>query len=108
MARAYAPGDETAGMHFPLDYYANPARVAISAWTKEMAPLSWAHWLLFDGLSAADANRIPTLMRNLRILRLDRLEKNAARHAACSFGRGSGRPSTGQPADFVRTTLGPA
>ena len=62
MARAYAPGDETAGMHFALDYHADPARGAISAWTNEMAPLSSAHWLLFDGLSAAAGNRIPTLM----------------------------------------------
>jgi hypothetical protein len=62
MARAYAPGDETAGMHFPLDYYANPTRGAITAWKNEMAPMSWAHWLTFDGLSAAPMNRIPSLM----------------------------------------------
>lgn len=62
MAPAYAPCDETAGMHFPLDYYASPDRGAIPAWRNEMAPLSWAHWLLFDGLSAAKVNRVPTLM----------------------------------------------
>jgi fermentation-respiration switch protein FrsA (DUF1100 family) len=62
MAPAYAPADETAGMHFPLDYYANRTRGAVPAWRNEMAPLSWAHWLLFDGLSAASSNRIPTLM----------------------------------------------
>ena len=62
IAPAYAPGDETAGMHFPLDYYANPARGAVPAWKNEMAPMSWAHWLRFDGLSSAGANRVPTLM----------------------------------------------
>jgi uncharacterized protein len=62
MVPAYAPGDETAGMYFPLDYYANPARGAVSSWRNEMAPLSWAHWLLYDGLSAASANRVPTIM----------------------------------------------
>ncbi len=62
MAPAYAPGNEAAGMHFPLDYYANPARGAVPAWKNEMAPLSWPHWLFFDGMSAAEANRVPTLM----------------------------------------------
>jgi uncharacterized protein len=61
-APAYAPGDERAGMHFQLDYYANPARGAITAWKNEMAPMSWAHWLTFDGLSIAASNSIPGLM----------------------------------------------
>lgn len=61
-APAYAPGDERAGMHFELDYYSNPARGAIAAWTNEMAPMSWAHWLTFDGVSIAASNSIPSLM----------------------------------------------
>jgi dienelactone hydrolase len=61
-APAYAPGDERAGMHFKLDYYADPERGAIPAWKNEMAPMSWAHWLSFDGLSVAPSNNIPSLM----------------------------------------------
>ena len=62
LAPAYSPGDEHAGMHFELDYYANPSRGAVPAWKNEMAPMSWAHWLTFDGLSAAASIRTPTLM----------------------------------------------
>jgi uncharacterized protein len=61
-APAYAPGDEHAGMYFDLDYYGNPARGAIAAWKNEMAPMSWGHWLTFDGLSIAASNGIPSLM----------------------------------------------
>lgn len=61
-APAYAPGDERAGMHFELDYYGNPARGAIAEWKNEMAPMSWAHWLTFDGLSISALNTIPSLM----------------------------------------------
>jgi fermentation-respiration switch protein FrsA (DUF1100 family) len=61
-APAYAPGDERAGMYFDLDYYGNPARGAIPAWKNEMAPMTWAHWLKFDGLSISAANNIPSLM----------------------------------------------
>jgi fermentation-respiration switch protein FrsA (DUF1100 family) len=62
MAPAYRAGDERAGMHFELDYYANPSRGAISAWRNEMAEMSWQHWLLFDGLSAAGAVAVPTIL----------------------------------------------
>ena len=58
---AYKPGDETAGMFFELDYYANRSRGAVPAWRNEMATLSWAPWLLFDGLSAADRVDTPAL-----------------------------------------------
>jgi dienelactone hydrolase len=61
-APAYAPGDERAGMPFKLDYYGNPARGAVITWKNEMAPLTWSHWLTFDGLSIAGANTIPSLM----------------------------------------------
>jgi uncharacterized protein len=61
MVPAYKPGDETAGMFFELDYYANASRGAVPAWKNEMATLSWAPWLLFDGLSAADRVDAPAL-----------------------------------------------
>lgn len=60
-APAYKPGDETAGMFFELDYYANTSRGAVPAWRNEMATLSWTPWLLFDGLSAADRVDAPAL-----------------------------------------------
>jgi fermentation-respiration switch protein FrsA (DUF1100 family) len=61
MVPAYKPRDETAGMFFELDYYGNPSRGAVSAWRNEMATLSWAYYLLFDGLSAADRVDVPSL-----------------------------------------------
>jgi uncharacterized protein len=60
--RAYAPGDERAGMSFEMDYYGNPARGAVPAWSNEMAESSWLHWLTFDGLAAARAVTAPTLL----------------------------------------------
>lgn len=59
---AYAPGNERAGMHFELPYYADPARGAVAEWKNEMAPMTWAHWLAFDGISVAASNRAPSLM----------------------------------------------
>jgi fermentation-respiration switch protein FrsA (DUF1100 family) len=61
MVPAYRAGDETAGMFFELDYYANASRGAVPAWRNEMAALSWTPWLLFDGLSAADRVDTPAL-----------------------------------------------
>lgn len=61
MAPAYKRGDETAGMFFESDYYANASRGAVPAWRNEMATLSWTPFLLFDGLSAADRVDTPTL-----------------------------------------------
>jgi uncharacterized protein len=59
---AYRAGDDTAGMFFELDYYANPERGAVPTWRNEMAEMSWTHWLLFDGLQAAPNVKAPTLM----------------------------------------------
>jgi uncharacterized protein len=59
---AYEAGNDEAGMFFELDYYADPARGAVSAWRNEMAELSWRYWLSFDGLSAARAVSAPTLL----------------------------------------------
>ncbi len=61
LAPAYADGDERAGMHFRLDYYARPDRGAVPAWKNEMAEMTWFYWFAFDGLSAADRVSIPSL-----------------------------------------------
>jgi|RhiMetdeSRZDD1v2_1073273.scaffolds.fasta_scaffold138045_3 fermentation-respiration switch protein FrsA (DUF1100 family) len=61
VAPAYRPGDETAGMFFEADYYANASRGVVPAWRNEMATLSWTPWLLFDGLAAADRVDTPSL-----------------------------------------------
>ena len=58
---AYEPGNDRAGMSFPLDYYGDPARGAVPAWANEMAEMSWQPWLSFDGLSAAAAVSVPAL-----------------------------------------------
>jgi hypothetical protein len=58
---AYRDGDDRAGMHFRLDYYAEADRGAIPAWRNEMAELTWALWLTFDGLSPAGGVSTPTL-----------------------------------------------
>jgi uncharacterized protein len=52
-APAYAENDDRAGMHFRLDYYAQPERGALPAWRNQMAEVSWLYWLRFDGLDAA-------------------------------------------------------
>jgi Putative cyclase len=56
--RAYAEGDDRAGMFLPLDYYAAPDRGAIGSWRNDMAELSWLYWLTFNGL--AEAERVTT------------------------------------------------
>jgi uncharacterized protein len=61
LAPAYADGDERAGMHFRLDYYARPDRGAVPAWKNEMAEMTWFYWFTFDGLSAADRVSTPSL-----------------------------------------------
>jgi uncharacterized protein len=58
---AYAAGDQSAGMFLDMDYYGNPDRGAVPAWANEMTEITWAHWLTFDGLSAAGAVDVPTL-----------------------------------------------
>ena len=58
---AYEAGNEQAGMFFDLDYYGSPERGAVPNWVNEMAELSWAYWLTFDGLSAAPQVRVPSL-----------------------------------------------
>jgi hypothetical protein len=60
-APAYAPGDESAGMFFELDYYADPSRGNVAQWRNEMAVMTWPHWLGFDGLAAAERLAAPTL-----------------------------------------------
>jgi fermentation-respiration switch protein FrsA (DUF1100 family) len=59
---AYKAGDQTAAMFFELDYYANTRRGAVPSWKNAMATMSWAYWLTFDGLSAADRVDTPALL----------------------------------------------
>ncbi len=61
MVPAYEAGNDDAAMSAPLDYYANPSRGAIPAWRNQMATMSWAHFLLFDGLTPAAHLSVPTL-----------------------------------------------
>jgi fermentation-respiration switch protein FrsA (DUF1100 family) len=61
MAPAYADGDERAGMHFRLDYYANADRGAVPAWRNEMAEMTWWYWLTFDGLASATHVTTPVM-----------------------------------------------
>jgi uncharacterized protein len=58
---AYEAGNERAGMFLDLEYYGSPERGAVPTWTNEMAELSWAYWLTFDGLSAARRVEVPSL-----------------------------------------------
>jgi fermentation-respiration switch protein FrsA (DUF1100 family) len=58
---AYAPGDERAGMFIEMDYYGNPDRGAVPAWTNAMTELTWAHWLTFDGIGPAAAVDTPSI-----------------------------------------------
>jgi uncharacterized protein len=49
-----------AGDH--MDYYVNPARGKIPAWTNAMAVQSWNSWLGFDPVSAAAKVKVPTMI----------------------------------------------
>jgi uncharacterized protein len=53
--------DAAAAMFGPFDYYLNPQRGAIAAWSNQFAVMSWEPWLTFDALSAAKALKTPTL-----------------------------------------------
>lgn len=61
VAPAYADGDERAGMHFRLDYYARADRGAVPAWRNEMAEMTWFYWFTFNGLAAAGHVTTPAL-----------------------------------------------
>lgn len=60
-APAYEAGNDRAGMHFELPYYAQADRGAIPAWKNQMAEMTWFYWLSFDGLAPADAVSTPSL-----------------------------------------------
>lgn len=62
MVPAYRDGDQSAGMFFRLDYYADPARGAVAEWRNEMAAMSWMGWLMWDGLSSARHVTTPSLV----------------------------------------------
>jgi uncharacterized protein len=53
-------GAAHAGDH--MDYYVNPARGQIPAWTNAMAVQSWNSWLSFDPVSAAPHVKVPTMI----------------------------------------------
>jgi uncharacterized protein len=53
-------GAAHAGDH--MDYYVNPARGKIPAWTNAMAVQSWSSWLGFDPVSAAPQVKVPTMI----------------------------------------------
>jgi uncharacterized protein len=61
MAPAYEEGNDRAGMHFHLDYYALADRGAVPSWPNQMAEMTWLYWLTFDGLSAAPRVDTPAL-----------------------------------------------
>lgn len=54
-AAMYAPGDL-------LDYYLNPARGAVPAWTNRFAVESWNDWLRWDPIALAPAVPVPTIV----------------------------------------------
>lgn len=58
---AYDAGNDRAGMMLELDYYGNPDRGAVPAWTNAMAEISWQPWLTFDGMAAASDVSVPSL-----------------------------------------------
>jgi hypothetical protein len=58
---AYREGDERAGMHFKLDYYALATRGAVPAWLNEMAEMTWMYWLSYDGISSAATVSTPSI-----------------------------------------------
>jgi fermentation-respiration switch protein FrsA (DUF1100 family) len=60
-APAYEDGNDRAGMHFQLDYYARADRGAVPEWTNEMAEMTWFYWLTFDGLAAAARVTTPSI-----------------------------------------------
>lgn len=53
--------DKTAVMYGELDYYQNPQRGAIPQWENRFAVASWAEWLTFNPLPAAQQIQVPTL-----------------------------------------------
>ena len=61
VAPAYEDGNERAGMHFPLDYYARADRGAVPEWRNEMAEMTWFYWLTFDGIAAASRVTTPSI-----------------------------------------------
>ena len=55
--------DESAAMYGPYDYYLNPERGAINAWSADkFAVMSWEDWLTTDPMPTADNLTAPTLM----------------------------------------------
>lgn len=58
---AQSDREENAAMFFPIDYYMNPARGNVPAWTNRFAVMSWPEWLQFDAIAPASRIRVPYL-----------------------------------------------
>lgn len=55
--------DASAAMYGPYDYYLNPERGAIKAWSADkFAVMSWEDWLTTDPMTSAEALTAPTMM----------------------------------------------
>lgn len=55
--------DENAAMYGPYDYYLNPNRGAIEAWSADkFAVMSWEDWLITNPMPTAKQLQCPTLM----------------------------------------------
>lgn len=57
---AYDPTEGSgAAMFFPVDYYANPQRGNVAAWTNQFAVVGWREWLEMDALAPAGRIAVP-------------------------------------------------
>ncbi len=54
--------NKDAAMFGPFEYYLNPTRGAIPAWTNQFAVMSWPEWLQFDPIQQGDQISVPTLL----------------------------------------------
>jgi fermentation-respiration switch protein FrsA (DUF1100 family) len=60
---AISTTDENAAMFGEYDYYLNPDRGAVEAWSSDrFATMSWEPWLTFDPMKSARKLTVPTLM----------------------------------------------
>lgn len=59
---AVSASDPQAAMYGPFDYYLDPRRGAIPAWSNRFAVAAWLDWLRFDPLRLAPMLKTPTLI----------------------------------------------
>jgi uncharacterized protein len=60
--QTYGPAGSGAAHEGDFDYYMNPQRGAIPAWTNRLAVQSWEGWLNFDPVASAAEVKAPTLL----------------------------------------------